>query len=208
MDKRLNNIGLEFNLNFLDAVDDWDDYIPYINYQYNHSVHTSHKMTPFRLATGRKSLDPLKVSLGIKEHVDELKVENPDHKKYLEDLLAIIENDISIANRNIDHYDRLRKRTYDKNKTNVTFNIGDKVLLSIGERFTGNAAKLARIYDGPFEVVNTVNDVSYKIKRISSHPMNQNLNDNILNKVKVAHVSKLKLYTKDVEDVILQDIDD
>ena len=37
--------------------------------------------------------------------------------------------------------------------------------------------------------------------------MNKNLNDNILNKVKVAHVTKLKLYTrKTEEDIILQDI--
>ena len=91
-----------------------------------------------------------------------------------------------------------------QNRSNVTFNIGDKVLLNIGERFTGNAGKLARIYDGPFEIVNTVNDVSYKIKRIASHPMNKKLNDNILNKVKVAHVTKLKLYTKrNEEDIIL-----
>ena len=36
--------------------------------------------------------------------------------------------------------------------------------------------------------------------------MNKNLNDNILNKVKVAHVTKLKLYTKKNEnDIILEE---
>ena len=204
--ERLNNIGIEYDLDFIGADADWDDYIPNINYQYNHSVHTSHKMTPFQLATGRKALDPLKLSLGIKQHQEEVDLESTDHKEYLENLLAIIENDIFIANKNIDNYDQIRKRTFDKNRSNVTFKIGDKVLLSIGERFTGNAGKLARIYDGPFEILNTINDVSYKIKRISSHPNNQSLNDNILNKVKVAHVTKLKLYTrKEDDDIILEE---
>ena len=67
---------------------------------------------------------------------------------------------------------------------------GDKVLLSIKDRFVGNAAKLGQIFEGPFKITEICNDVSYRLQRM----------DDPDSKPVVAHVSKLKRYTRGDEE--------
>ena len=108
-----------------------------------------------------------------------------------------MEQDRSQATTNQVYYDIMRKKAHDKKFEHKVFTIGDKVLLSIKDRYVGNNLKLQQLFDGPFKIIDQIHDVTYKIKRI--HPVEGK------KLVTVAHVSKLKLYReRSDEDIILQ----
>ena len=197
--ERLGTMVVEFNLDFIRSKDDWDDYVKVIEFHHNHSIHKATGFAPFTLATGREPFDPLALSLNIKNKYKLLKEE--DHQLYFERLSKLLSQDICVANKNQDKYDKHRKLYFDKHHSNKSFKIGDKVLLSIAERYQGNKRKLSKIYDGPFRVIGTINEVSYKLLRITASDEEP---DPTKEPTIVAHVSKLKLYkVTDLDEYII-----
>ena len=197
--ERLNAIAIEFDYNFVDSIDDWDDFVPIIEFIHNHQKHRATKMAPFQLATGRQPLDLQAYKLGLKDYLPRIK--DKDYVSYFKTLVTVMEQDRSNATANQVYYDVMRKESHDKKFIHKEFKIGDKVLVSIKDRYVGNNAKLQQLFDGPFKVIDKIHNLTYKLKRMDA------TSDKPL--ITVAHVSKLKLYRERTnEDIILQERSD
>jgi hypothetical protein len=93
-----------------------------------------------------------------------------------------------------------REKNYaDKNRVHREFHVGDHVFLQVKPRKSslklGSCAKLAPRYCGPFEVLDRIGPVAYKL----AFPTNTKAHD-------VFHVSLLKKYVHDPNHVIDWDV--
>jgi hypothetical protein len=79
-----------------------------------------------------------------------------------------------------------QKKYADKHRRDVSFHVGDKVLLATTHlNNTLHASKLAAKFIGPFAIIRTVGEVSYELQ----------LPDSMRHIHPVFHVSKLRVYT-------------
>ncbi|GJY96105.1 putative reverse transcriptase domain-containing protein [Tanacetum coccineum] len=113
----------------------WDTHLPLVEFSYNNSYHTSVKCAPFEALYGRKCRSPV-IWTEIKER---LKTARSRQKSYA-----------------------------DKRRKPLEFKVGDRVLLKVSPwkgvvRF-GKKGKLAPRYVGPFEIVECVGPVAYRLK--------------------------------------------
>ncbi|GJU73258.1 putative reverse transcriptase domain-containing protein [Tanacetum coccineum] len=113
----------------------WDTHLPLVEFSYNNSYHTSIKCAPFEALYGRKCRSPV-IWTEIKER---LKTARSRQKSYA-----------------------------DKRRKPLEFKVGDRVLLKVSPwkgvvRF-GKKGKLAPRYVGPFEIVERVGKVAYRLK--------------------------------------------
>lgn len=121
---------------------DWSDWVQYWAFAYNSSVHVETRYSPFELVFGKSSRNPSELWSEGKED------EETSYELFMDKLRARME----IANKDV--IERLnvvkdkRKTEYDKVCNEKEYEVGDKVLV---RKETGS--KLARLYDGPFEVV-------------------------------------------------------
>ncbi|GJS22667.1 putative reverse transcriptase domain-containing protein [Tanacetum coccineum] len=113
----------------------WDTHLPLVEFSYNNSYHTSIKCAPFEALYGRKCRSPV-IWTEIKERLETA---------------------------------RSRQKSYaDKRRKSLEFKVGDRVLLKVSPwkgvvRF-GKKGKLAPRYVGPFEIVERVGKVAYRLK--------------------------------------------
>ena len=129
--------------------------------------------------------------------VKKLKLKNKDHQAFLRSLIKAMECDKMVANGNQDDYDLLRKSYFDRGRKSRSFRVGEKVIVSIADRYVGNSSKLARLYDGPFKVLSVINGVTYKLERINKNSKQED--------IMVVHVSKIKRYYEGKEEIILEE---
>ncbi|GJS01512.1 putative reverse transcriptase domain-containing protein [Tanacetum coccineum] len=113
----------------------WDTHLPLVEFSYNNSYYASIKCAPFKALYGRKCRSPV-IWTEIKER---LKTARSRHKSYA-----------------------------DKRCKPLEFEVGDRVLLKVSPwkgvvRF-GKKGKLAPQYVGPFEIVECVGPVAYRLK--------------------------------------------
>ncbi|KAL6332469.1 hypothetical protein AAG906_008497 [Vitis piasezkii] len=145
----------------------WDDHLPLVEFAYNNSFQTSIGMTPFEALYGRKCRSPIcwrKETFGP----ELIKSAQSRHKSYL-----------------ADH----RRR-------DLEFEVGDHVFLKVSPmksvmRF-GRKGKLSPRFVGPFEILERVGTLAYKVALPPS-----------LSKVhNVFHVSTLRKYIYDPSHVV------
>jgi len=98
-----------------------------------------------------------------------------------------------VARTYLDKATKKMKKWADEKRRHLEFNVGDMVLVKINpsqHKMTRSLHKgLVRRYDGPFQIIKKVGNVSYKVDlppRLKIHP--------------VFHVSYLKPYHQDKED--------
>ena len=83
------------------------------------------------------------------------------YAKYMARRYQIIHNEAKMRQT---HYDKIRKRTYDKNKDDTTYQVGEFVLENISPRLTGNERKLTPNWVGPYEITQIFNNgANYRI---------------------------------------------
>ncbi|GJV53130.1 putative reverse transcriptase domain-containing protein [Tanacetum coccineum] len=130
--------------------------LPLIEFSYNNSYHTSIKVcTSLRLCTGRNEDPPL-----IMEEVGESQLIGPE---------IVLEQLKDFKSRNDLKRERSRQKSYaDKRRKPLEFEVGDRVLLKVSPwkgvvRF-GKKGKLAPRYVGPFEIIERVGPVAYRLK--------------------------------------------
>ena len=170
--ERLSLISYDGGLNFVTGEDDWSDYLPIIQYTYN--------STPNRMTT----YAPLDIVIGRNDYkLAEYKFDPNQPKAYIDYLV----NRQTIIRRNANErqriYDELRQKSYNKDKTDKEYGIGDKVLWNINTQFTGNKRKLGPKWIGPYEIIDIFNDKqNYKLRVIPLPPLEAN---NPMNKHKV-----------------------
>ncbi|GJT43820.1 putative reverse transcriptase domain-containing protein [Tanacetum coccineum] len=145
-----------FELVLWNLVAIWDTHLPLIEFSYNNSYHTSIKCAPFEALYGRKCRSPV-----IWTEVGESQLIGPEIVQETTEKIVQIRERLKTA--------RSRQKSYaDKRRKPLEFQVGDRVLLKVSPwkgvvRF-GKKGKLAPRYVGPFEIVEHVGPVAYRLK--------------------------------------------
>lgn len=156
--------------------DNWDEYIPLFLLAYRTAVHESTSATPAIANFGRELKLPADLLSGwapgtpkcISEYVSELREKMVDIYEQLRE-----------AGQNSS--DRSKTR-YDRRANYAGFEEGTSVWLHNPVRKKGKCPKLQASWEGPYEVVTRVNDVTYRIRRSPRSPL------------KMVHVDRLARY--------------
>ncbi|GJR69240.1 putative reverse transcriptase domain-containing protein [Tanacetum coccineum] len=134
----------------------WDTHLPLIEFSYNNSYHTSIKCAPFEALYGRKCRSPV-----IWTEVGESQLIGPEIVQEMTEKIVQIKERLKTA--------RSRQKSYaDKRRKPLEFQVGDRVLLKVspwkGVVQFGKKGKLAPRYVGPFEIIERVGPVAYRLK--------------------------------------------
>ncbi|PWA71682.1 hypothetical protein CTI12_AA283380 [Artemisia annua] len=152
------NRGLEQYLRAMvtDRPHHWVRFLSWAEYSYNTSYHSSIKMTPYQALYGRLPLSIIPYPPGSSKlaAVDELLIER-------DRLLQQLRQNLLAAKNQMEEKANLKRRE-------VEFQVGDKVLvklqpyrqLSLAKR---SSNKLAKRYYGPYEVLERVGKVAYRL---------------------------------------------
>ncbi|KAG7563749.1 Retrotransposon gag domain [Arabidopsis suecica] len=135
----------------------WLDCIPFIEFAYNRAVHSATKLSPFEIVYGINPLSPLDlVPLPQKEQVCQDGLRRGEIIKKLHDK----------AKDNLEKKNADNKRKADRGRKEMLFEPGDWVWLHMRpERFpTQRASKLAPRGDGPFKILEKINDNAYRLE--------------------------------------------
>ena len=161
----------------IDYEGSWDRHIPLVKFVYNNSFQSSIGMTPYEALYGRKCRTPL-----CWKELSEKKVIGFDFIQETEEKVKMIRERLKVvADRQKSYADLKRK--------DIQYEIGEKVFLKVSPwkkvmRF-GKKGKLSPRFIGPYEVIEKVGLVAYRL----SLPLEL---ENIHN---VFHASMLKRYS-------------
>jgi hypothetical protein len=172
----------------LDFSGSWAHYLPLIEFAYNNSYQASIGMAPYEALYGRKCRSPL-----YWDELDERRILGPDIVQDTIDKVALIRQRLSAAQDRQKNYADVRRR-------NLEFTEGDKVFVRVapmkGVTRFGKKGKLNPRYIGPFEILERVGPVAY---RLALPPELANIHD-------VFHVSMLRKYMLDLSHVIRHEL--
>nr|GEX93798.1 putative reverse transcriptase domain-containing protein [Tanacetum cinerariifolium] len=140
----------------LDFGGNWDTHLPLVEFSYNNSYHSSIKCTPFEALYGRRCRTPIAWT-----EVGEGKLLGPEIVQETTDKIVQIKERLKVA--------RDRQKSYaDKRQKPLEFSVGDKVLLKVSPRkgvvCFGKRSKLSPRYVGPFEIVERIGPVAYRLR--------------------------------------------
>ena len=168
----------------LDFGGSWDMHLHLIKFFYNNSYHSSIQMAPFEALYGRKCRSPV-----YWDEVGERKLLGPQLIQKDADNIRIIRQRLLTA--------QSRQKSYaDRRRRDLEFEIGEHVFLKVsptkGVMRFGQRGKLAPRFIGPFEILQKVGPVAYKL---AFPPTLASIHD-------VFHVSMLRRYIRDPSHVI------
>ena len=162
----------------------WVKSLSLVEFSYNNSYHASIQMAPYEALYGRKCRSPTFWS-----DISDSLVLGPDLIQSTIDKVKVIQAKMKAA--------QDRQKSYaDLSRRPITYDVGDKVLLKVspmkGVMRFGVKGKLSPKYVGPYEVLERIGEVAYKL----ALPVE-------LSKVhNVFHVSQLRRYRSDPSHVI------
>ena len=133
----------------------WEDDLPLVEFSYNNNYQSTIKMTPFEALYGRKCRTPLCWS-----DLDEALIIGPEMIQETIETIRKIREHIRIA--------QSRQKSYaDKRRRPLEFQVGDKVFLKVsptkGIKRFGVRGKLSPRYIGPYEIIDKLNPVAYRL---------------------------------------------
>ncbi|XP_040367404.1 uncharacterized protein LOC121050659 [Rosa chinensis] len=168
----------------MDLKGSWADHLPLVEFAYNNSYHSSIGMAPYEALYGRPCRTPVCwAEVGEKGLLGPALVQETIEK------ISTIRDKIRIA--------QSRKKSYaDLKRRSVEFEVGGHVFLKVSPmkgvvRF-GKKGKLAPRYVGPFEILERVGDLAYRL----ALPVNMSGVHNVF------YVSMLRRYIRDESHVI------
>nr|GFA60572.1 DNA/RNA polymerase superfamily protein [Tanacetum cinerariifolium] len=139
----------------LEWTGNWDNYICLVEFAYNNSWHASIKCAPFEMLYGWKCRAPI-----CWDQVGERVIEGPEMIEVTNAKVAVAKEKLKEA--------RTRQKSYaDKHRRSLEFQPGDHVFLKVsparGVRRFGIKGKLSPRFIGPFEILDRVGEVSYRL---------------------------------------------
>lgn len=153
--------------------EDWDLYVPYAVFAYNTAWHHSTGYTPFYLLYGSEArmlvdIAEPQTEVGLAEHFERLYEARQDAIEQTRKAQAC------------------QKQQYDKARREQSFEIGDKVLVYRTRGYTGQTTKLRHPFEGPFQVVEKLSDLNYRVKDLSGCNAQRDMD--------IVHVSRMRRY--------------
>jgi hypothetical protein len=147
----------------------WEDCLPFIEFAYNRSVHSTTDYSPFEIVYGFNPLTPLDL---IPFPVDEkVSLDGNQKAQVVKDLHAKIQQQIE------------KKNEQYANKVNsgrklVRFEPGDWVWMHMRkERFLEQRrSKLMPRGDGPYQIIERINDNAYKVDLLGEYGVSATFN--------------------------------
>ena len=148
--ERLRIIAQEYSLDFV-QYDDWDNYLPEIEFAYNNTPNEMTKKAPYQVIYGHILNTPInKIFNENIQHIIEDTVDTINDKSdtlklpekvqnYVDDLEQRTKMIISEMKQNMEKYDKYRKEYYDKNriKPNKYKNM-ERVVVDVSDTVVGN----------------------------------------------------------------------
>ncbi|KAD3642317.1 hypothetical protein E3N88_31541 [Mikania micrantha] len=133
----------------------WDEYLCLVEFAYNNSWQASIDMAPFELLYGRKCRAPI-----CWNEVGEKVIEGPE-------LVRITNEKVAIAREKLKEAQTRQKSYADQHRRDLEFKVGEHVFLKVspcrGVRRFGIKGKLSPRFIGPFEILERVGEVSYRL---------------------------------------------
>ena len=122
----------------------WDTHLPLVEFSYNNSYHTNIKCAPFEALYGRKCRSPI-----CWTEIGDSQITGPELIQETTDKITVIQERLKAA--------RDRQKSYaDWRRKPLEFQVG---VVRFGKR-----GKLVPRYVGPFEVLERIGPVAYKLK--------------------------------------------
>ena len=172
----------------LDFQGSWSTYLSLIEFAYNNSYQATIQMAPYEALYGRKCRSPLHW-----HEVGERKFLGPELVDLTSSAIEKIRGRMKTAQSRQKSYADVRRRP-------LEFEIGDHVFLKIapikGVMWFGKKGKLSPRYIGPFEILNRVGEVAYRLALPPSLASVQN----------AFHVSMLRKYVPDPNHVLRHEV--
>nr|GEX70565.1 hypothetical protein [Tanacetum cinerariifolium] len=140
----------------IDFGNSWDRHLPLVEFSYNNSYHASIKSASFKALYGRKCRSPVYWS-----EVGDSQLTGPELIRETTEKIVQIKNRLLTA--------RSRQKSYaDVRHKPMEFEVGDKVMLKFSPwkgviRF-GKRGKLSLRYIGPFQIIERIGPVAYKLE--------------------------------------------
>ncbi|GKA70090.1 putative reverse transcriptase domain-containing protein [Tanacetum coccineum] len=133
----------------------WDVHLPLVEFSYNNSYHSSMRCAPFEALYGRKWRSPI-----MWAEDGEGQFIGPELVQETTEKISQIKDRLKVA--------RDRQKSYaDKRRKPLVFSVGDYVLLKVsplkGMVCFGKKGKLAPRFVGPFEIIEKVGSVAYRL---------------------------------------------
>ena len=168
----------------LDYGDGWFRYLPLVEFAYNNSYQASIGMAPYEALYGRRCRSPI-----CWDDVGERRLIGPD-------LVEDAEAKIRIARERLQTAQSRQKSYADQRRRDLEFQVGEHVLLKVspsrGIKRFGLRNKLSPRFVGPFEILERVGPVAYRLALPPSLARVHN----------VFHVSMLRKYIPDPSHII------
>ncbi|GJX93441.1 putative reverse transcriptase domain-containing protein [Tanacetum coccineum] len=133
----------------------WDVHLPLAEFSYNNSYHSSIRCAPFEALYGRKCRSPV-----LWAEIGESSLIGPELVQETTDKVVLIKEKLKAA--------RDRQKSYaDNRRKPLEFEVGDRVMLKVspwkGAIHFGKKGKLAPRYVGPFEILERIGPVAYRL---------------------------------------------
>lgn len=144
-----------------EAQDDWDVRLPMFLMAYRSAEHEATSFTPARLMLGREIRLPVDLVMG-RPPGEEMPTTTTEYavelRKRMEDVHREVRGQLKFAG-------EAMRRHYDRDVRAVTFKAGDRVWLYNPKRQKGKSPKLMSPWEGPYEVLEKVTDVTFRIRK-------------------------------------------
>ena len=168
----------------LDLKGSWEEHLPLVEFAYNKSYQESIQMAPYEALYGRLCRSPI----GWIE-VGESSITSPGLIRDTSEKVCLIQKCLLTA--------QIRQKSYaNRRRRPLEFEVGDHVFLKVmpkrGVIRFGKQGKLVPRYIGPFEVLERVDTVAYRLT----------LSPSLSGVHEVFHVSMLRKYTLDLAHVL------
>ncbi|KAB5587579.1 Integrase core domain containing protein [Ceratobasidium theobromae] len=168
-------IGLRCFVN--PQLDNWAELLPIFAHSYNTSIHTATKQSPAFLLRGFQPLTPALLLTGTQNPIQRLTNESDKAIEFSESMKAIrkqAQDALVIAQ-------SYQQKAYNKGRTYIQFQPGDLVVinphsLELLKDIGGKGRKLQMKYDGPFEVMDQISPVSYRLRFPDSYKLHPVIN--------------------------------
>jgi len=164
---------------------DWDQHLIAAEFAYNNAKQASTGMSPFYLASGQDLITPASL---LQPSALDTNVHSTN--EFVEHMSTLIK----MASEHLAEAQQRQAKYADTKRREVTFQVGDKVLLSaknisVDTQARRPSKKLQPRFIGLYEVIQVISPVTYKLKlpeTLTIHP--------------VFHVSLLKAYQKNLQE--------